>query len=361
MSSLRTAGAGSVRDEDAFDAERAARWLREHTTGEAGLEGTPEVGQFHGGASNLTYLLRYPSGRELVLRRPPTGTKARGAHDMRREHDIQAALAPVFPPVARMVAYCGDEEVVGSEFYVMERLVGTILRRDVPPDLGLDHEGVATLCRRAVDVLVALHSVDVEDAGLGHLDRGDGYVVRQVGGWSERYRRARTPDVPDLERTMAWLDANQPPDRPHTLVHNDFRFDNLVLDPADPTRVIGVLDWEMATVGDPLMDLGGALAYWAQADDDPAFLALRRQPTHTPGMLTRSEVVQRYTEARGERVAPEQWRFYEVFGLFRLAGIAQQIYYRYHHGQTTNPAYAGFRDVVHHLDARCAALLTDTT
>jgi aminoglycoside phosphotransferase (APT) family kinase protein len=256
-----------------------------------------------------------------------------------------------------MVAFCGDADVVGSEFYVMERLVGTILRRDVPPGLGLDREGVAALCRTAVDTLVALHSVDVEAAGLAHLDRGDGYVARQVGGWSERFRRARTPDVPDLEATMAWLDSHQPPDRSHTLVHNDFRFDNLVLAPDDPTRVVGVLDWEMATVGDPLMDLGGALAYWAQADDDPAFLALRRQPTHTPGMLTRSEVVERYATARGEAVDPEQWRFYEVFGLFRLAGIAQQIYYRFHHGQTTNPAYGAFGDVVHHLDHRCTGLL----
>ncbi len=352
-------GAGAVRSEDAFDATRAAEWLRENTSGQAGINGTPEVRQFHGGASNLTYLLRYPSGRDLILRRPPSGTKARGAHDMRREHDIQAALAPVFAPVAPMVAYCGDEDVVGSEFYVMDRLVGTILRRDVPPGLGLDRDGVAAMCRNAVDVLVDLHSVDVGAAGLADLDRGDGYVARQVGGWSDRFRRARTPDVPDLEATMGWLDAHQPPDRPHTLIHNDFRFDNLVLDPADPTRVVGVLDWEMATVGDPFMDLGGALAYWVQADDDPGFLALRRQPTHAPGMLTRAQVVERYAAARGEAVTADEWRFYEVFGLFRLVGIAQQIYYRFHHGQTTNPAYASFRDVVHHLDARCAALTTD--
>jgi aminoglycoside phosphotransferase (APT) family kinase protein len=324
-------GAAPVRGEDAFDVPAAAAWLRGHAPDEEGIDGTPEVLQFVGGASNLTYLLRYPSGRDLILRRPPTGTKARGAHDMRREHDIQRALAPVFPPVARMVAYCGDEGVVGSEFYVMERLVGTVLRRDLPPELGLDEAGVAALCRNAVDVLVALHEVDVQAAGLDGLDRGDGYVDRQVGGWSERYRRARTPDVPDLEATMAWLDAHRPTDRPHTLIHNDFRFDNLVLDPSDPTRVVGVLDWEMATVGDPLMDLGGALAYWAQADDDPAFLALRRQPTHSPGMLTRDGVLDRYLGARGLDVTPEQWRFYEVFGIFRLAGIAQQIYFRFHH------------------------------
>jgi aminoglycoside phosphotransferase (APT) family kinase protein len=156
---------------------------------------------------------------------------------------------------------------------------------------------------------------------------------------------------------MAWLEEHRPPDRPHTLIHNDFRFDNLVLAPDDPTRVAGVLDWELATVGDPLMDLGATLAYWVQADDDPGHLALRLQPTHTPGMLTRDEVVARYCAARGIELSDEDRLFYEVFGLFRLAAIAQQIYYRFHHGQTTNAAYGAFRDVVAHLDRRCAALL----
>ncbi len=317
----------------------------------------PEVHQFVGGASNLTYLLRYDGGRDLVLRRPPSGTKARGAHDMRREHDLQAALAPSFPLVPRMVGYCGDDDVIGSEFYVMERIVGTILRKDVPPDLGLDTEGVGALCRTAVDTLVSLHDVDLEASGLGALDRGDGYVRRQVEGWTARYRKARTDDVGDLEATMAWLAEHQPDDLPHVLVHNDFRFDNLVLDPDDPTRVVGVLDWELATVGDPLMDLGSALAYWVQADDDPAFLAIRLQPTHTPGMLTRAEVVERYLAARGLDVTAQRWPFYEVFGAFRLAGIAQQIHYRFHHGQTTNPAYGAFREVVRFLDRRCAELI----
>ena len=356
------AGAAPVRDEDAFDVEPVAKWLRENASGEAGVGGIPEVQQFVGGASNLTYLLRYgggpdAGGRDLILRRPPTGTKAKGAHDMRREHDIQSALAPVFPVVPRMVAFCADDDIIGSQFYVMERIEGTILRRDLPPELGLDRSAVAVLCRTAVDTLVALHDVDVETAGLAALDRGEGYVRRQVDGWCGRYRRARTDDVGDFEATMRWIEAHQPDDHPHVLVHNDFRFDNLVLDPDDPTRIVGVLDWEMATVGDPLMDLGAALAYWVQADDPPAFLAVRRQPTHAPGMLTRAEVVQHYAGARGLVVTPEQWRFYDVFGSFRLAVIAQQIYYRFHAGQTTNPAYGEFREVVRFLDQHCTSLI----
>jgi aminoglycoside phosphotransferase (APT) family kinase protein len=347
--------AAPVRDEDSFDVARVAEWLRGSAADAFGLDGTPEVRQYRGGASNLTYLMRYPT-RDVILRRPPTGTKARGAHDMRREHDIQAALAPVFPVVPRMVAFCADESVVGSEFYVMERVEGTILRRELPGDLGLDVHGVARLCATAVDTLVELHDADVLGAGLSYLDRGDGYVRRQVEGWSSRFTRARTPDVPDFGATMAWLSAHQPADQPHTLIHNDFRFDNLVLDPADATRIVAVLDWEMATVGDPLMDLASGLAYWVQADDPPPLVDMRRQPTHAPGMLTRAEVVRRYATARGVEVAPEQWVFYEMFGTFRLAVIAQQIYYRFHHGQTTNPAYGAFRDVVRYLDHRCAEL-----
>jgi aminoglycoside phosphotransferase (APT) family kinase protein len=356
VSEPAVAGAAPVRDEDAFDATAMAAWLRAHAPDPTGLDAVPEVRQFTGGASNLTYLLRYPA-RDLILRRPPGGTKSAGSHDMRREHDLQVALAPTFPQVPAMVACCDDEAVIGSPFYVMQRVPGTILRQDLPAELGLDEAGVRALCDRAIDTLVALHAVDVEAAGLASYDRGPGYVSRQVGGWATRYRRARTADVGDFEVVMAWLAAHQPADLPHVVVHNDFRFDNLVLAEDDPTRIVAVLDWELATVGDPLMDLGSSLAYWVQADDDATFQLFRRQPTNAPGMRTRWGFVQRYGELRGLTVTPQEWAFYEVFGLFRLAGIAQQIHYRFFHGQTTNPAFAIMGPAVVALEARCRALI----
>jgi aminoglycoside phosphotransferase (APT) family kinase protein len=345
-------GAGEVRQEDAFDVAAAADWLRSQADPALGadLADEPEVRQFSGGASNLTYLLRY-SRRDLILRRPPSGRKARGAHDMRREFTIQSRLRPVYPYVPRMVALCEDESVIGSEFYVMERVEGTILGRDLPPGLDLGEEQVRRLCTGVLDRLVELHSVDPEQAGLGDLGKGQGYVARQVAGWSERFRRARTEDVGDFETVMSWLEAHRPDDVGSCVIHNDYRFDNVVLD--DNLEVRAVLDWEMATLGDPLMDLGGALAYWVQAADDEVFAQFRRQPTHVPGMLTRAEVVDYYTDRMGLTVTPEQWTFYEVFGLFRVAVIAQQIYYRYFHGQTTNEAFAIFGPAVGYLEQRC--------
>jgi len=343
-----------VREEDAFDVAAVDAWLREQ--GADVPDGTPSVRQFPGGASNLTYLLSYPT-RDLILRRPPTGAKARSAHDMRREFTVQSRLGPAFPYVADMVALCTDEDVVGSEFYVMSRVDGTILRRDLPEGLTFSEDEARRLCTAFVDVLVELHQVDPAKAGLDDLGRGAGYVGRQVAGWSDRYRKARTDNVGDYERVMQWLDAHQPDDVATCVIHNDFRLDNVVLAPDDPLRIVGVLDWEMATLGDPLMDLSGALAYWIQADDDPMFRQFRRQPSHLPGMLTRREVVDYYTSRMGLSVTPEQWRFYEVFGLFRLAVIAQQIYYRYHHGQTTNDAYARFLPMVQYLEQACLQIV----
>ena len=344
------AGARPVRSEDAFDVDSVAAWL----SSEAGVVGVPDVRQFSGGASNLTYLLRYPD-RDLILRRPPAGQKAKGAHDVAREFRIQSQLAPVFPHVPTMVALCEDESVIGSPFYVMERLVGHIPRKEL--GISLTPDEVRQLCTNAVDLLVELHSIDVDATGLASLGKGEGYVGRQVAGWSARYRKARTRNVGSFEKVMRWLDENQPADVRSCLIHNDFRLDNLVLSPDEPTKPIGLLDWEMATVGDPLMDLGGALAYWVQADDGRGFRMFRRQPTHVPGMMTRREVVDYYTSRAGLPLTDREWAFYEVFGLFRLAVICQQIYYRYHHKQTTNPAFRHFGLAVVMLELRCRRLI----
>ena len=353
---MSTEEARDVRAEDAFDVAAAHGWLSAQVPELAGAE--PEVRQFPGGASNLTYLLRYP-GRELILRRPPAGTKAASAHDMAREYRVQSLLAPVYPYVPRMVAFCGEPGVIGGEFYVMERVAGLIPRSRLPESVPRDEATVRALCESVVDRLVDLHLVDPHAAGLDGMGKGAGYVERQVRGWSGRYRAAKTWNVPSFEKVMAWLEANRPGDVAQCVIHNDYRFDNVVLDPDEPTRVVAVLDWELATIGDPLMDLGGSLAYWVQADDDRLFRAFRRQPTHLPGMLTRQQVVRRYAErtGRAQALSADTWRFYEVFGLFRLAVIAQQIYFRYHRRQTRNPAFRNLWLAVNYLHHRCRKVM----
>ncbi|HEY0450891.1 phosphotransferase family protein [Actinophytocola sp.] len=338
---------GEVRAEDAFDTAAVTAWL--HSTVD-GLGELREVRQYPGGASNLTYLLCF-AGRELILRRPPAGQKARSAHDMRREFLVQSRLAPVYPYVPDVLAMCTDPAVLGSDFYVMERLDGIILRGDLPDGLTLSETGARSLALRVFDRLIELHQVDAEAAGLADLGKGAGYVERQVRGWTDRYRKARTPDVPESEDVMAWLADNQPGDVRTCVIHNDFRFDNVVLDEPGTLEVVGVLDWEMATLGDPLMDLAGSLAYWIQADDDQVAQLLRRQPTHLPGMPTRRELVDYYCDRSG--LSARNWTFYEVFGLFRLAVIMQQIYYRFREGQTHNPAFEHFGRFVEYLDGRC--------
>jgi aminoglycoside phosphotransferase (APT) family kinase protein len=336
-----------VRPGEELDAAALDLILKERVPG---LAGTPEVLQFPGGASNLTYLVRYPQ-RELVLRRPPPGYKAKSAHDMAREFSMLAALRPVYPCVPRVLAYVGEGTALGTEFYVMERIRGVIVRRELPDGLVLTPAQTRRLCLNVIDKLVELHQLDYRAAGLETMGKGEGYVRRQVQGWTDRYRRSRTPDVADFEEVMAWLRERTPGDRATCVIHNDFRFDNVVLDPGDPFRVIGVLDWEMATLGDPFMDLGSALAYWVQADDDRFFLEARLQPTHLPGMPTRSEVVSYYASRTGRAV--EDFVFYAVFGLFRLAAIAQQIYFRSVRGPGAPGRFASFGALVTYLERRC--------
>lgn len=330
-----------------FDLQRVDAYLKQRLDG---LDGTPEVTAFQGGASNLTFRFVYPA-RRLILRRPPPGRKAKGAHDMGREYRILNGLRPHFPRVPRTYLCCDDEDIAGAPFFVMEELEGVILRGDLPADMSISEFEAEKLCDALIDTLVDLHKVDMVHAELTWLERGEGYVGRQISGWTRRYRDARTPDAAAFDEVIDWLERHQPEDRPHCLIHNDFRFDNLVLDPDQLHVVVGVLDWELATAGDPLMDLGASLAYWVQADDDPKFQMLRRQPTHLPGMLSREQLVARYLQAA--EIELDDFSFYEIYGLFRLAGIAQQIYYRHYHGQFRDDRFAQFIHAVNYLEQRC--------
>lgn len=329
--------ASRIREGEELPAEVIDPYLKAHIPG---LEGTPRISQFPGGASNLTYLLEYPS-QELVLRRPPFGQKAKSAHDMGREFRILNRLNAGFPYCPKAYLHCTDVSVIGAEFYVMERVKGIILRENMPPELGFSPEQTRTLCQSFIDKFVDLHNVDYQACGLADLGKPEGYVQRQIDGWIERYERALTPDAPSWEPVKAWLRDKMPADHPKPgIVHNDYRFDNVILDPDNPMQIIGVLDWEMTTIGDPLMDLGNTLAYWIEADDPAPVQLMRKQPSNAPGMLTRREFVDYYAERAGIRI--DNFDYYYTYGLFRLAGIVQQIYYRYFHGQTQDKRFARF-------------------
>lgn len=276
---------------------------------------------------------------------------------MGREHRLQKALKPVYRYVPEMLAYTDDESIIGTEFYVMEKINGIIPRQNMPRGLTMSAKQNRQLCLNALDSMIELHRVDYQAAGLDGLAKGAGYAQRQIEGWNKRYSNAKTWNVPSGKSVMQWLADNLPDKEVICLTHNDYRLDNLVLDQNEPTKIIGVLDWELATLGDPLMDLGNSLAYWIQADDDFMARSTRRQPTHLPGMLTRLEVSEYYLEKMSDFDLPvssvKDLTYYEVYGLFRLAGIVQQIYYRYHHKQTRNPSFKKLWAFVHYLLYRC--------
>jgi aminoglycoside phosphotransferase (APT) family kinase protein len=309
------------------------------------LTGALTVAQFPRGFSNLTYLV-VKGGREIVLRRPPRGAAIKSAHDMGREHRILCALAPVYPKAPHPLAYCEDPSVLGTPFYLMERVHGVILRGGAST-AALDASARRAISEALVDALAELHALDHRRPELAALGHGEGYVERQVTGWTARYQAARTDDVPAMERVAPWLHAHRSPARDLALIHNDFKHDNVVLDPDRVDRVVAVLDWEMATVGDPLMDLGTTLAYWVDPDDPPAFRAAGLVDVTTqPGSLRRREVAERYACATGRDLS--HLPFYYAFGLFKVAVIAQQIYARFRGGHTKDPRFA-------HLDAAVAA------
>ncbi len=333
-----------VRRGEELDAEKLAAYLRQNI---AGLEDSSilEVEQFPSGHSNLTYLLRMGE-REMVLRRPPFGAKIKTAHDMGREYLILSHLADVYARVPRVLAYCDNESVLGAPFYVMERLKGVILRTAPPKGLELTPPLMRALSENLVSNLVEIHRVDYQAAGLGDLGRPAGYVKRQIEGWTQRYVNARTDDIPDIERAAAWLAEHMPTDADSSgaLIHNDYKYDNLVLAPDDVSCIIGVLDWEMATIGDPLMDLGTSLGYWIDPNDPPELQALAFGVTTWPGNLNRRELAEQYARLSGRDVS--HILFYYVYALFKIATIVQQIYARYQAGFTHDTRFAHLIDAV---------------
>ena len=342
----------TVRPGEEIDAARLEIYLKEHLSA---LAGPVAVEQFPSGYSNLTYLIR-AGDRELVLRRPPFNAKIKTAHDMGREFKVLSRLIAVYPKVPRPLVYCEDESVIGAPFYVMERVSGVILRATLPPGRELSPETMRRVATSLIDNLAELHSADYNAAGLSDLGNPPGYVERQVSGWIKRYQNARTDNIPEMDRAAAWLAEHRPPESGAALIHNDYKYDNLVLDPSDLGNIIAVLDWEMATVGDPFMDLGTTLGYWVESDD-PDELAAMSGPTRLPGNLTRRQLVERYAEKSGRDIRDPL--FYYVYGLFKVGVIVQQIYFRYRQGHTRDERFASLIHAVHAC-ARQAGRAIDT-
>lgn len=333
----------SIRPGEELDLSKLEPFLRSQFPGEAD---NFSVTQFPRGHSNLTYCVQLGS-RQMVLRRPPFGSKVKSAHDMGREFHVLSKLHDAYSPAPRVLLYCDDASVLGAPFYLMEPISGIILRRDPPPGLVLTPETARKLCESFIDNLACLHSIDYGAIGLADLGKPQGYLERQVRGWIERYHGSKTHDLPEVDQISSWVQRNLPASSYATLIHNDYKFDNVILDPNDLTKIIGVLDWEMSTLGDPLSDLGSTLAYWVEAGDSEDLQKLRWGPTNYPGSATRDALVQRYARASGRDVS--NMVFYVVFARFKVAVIVQQIYYRYHVGLTKDSRFAAMPQVVRTL------------
>jgi aminoglycoside phosphotransferase (APT) family kinase protein len=324
----------TVRPGEELDHGKLEPFLRSHFPDEPG---PLSIQQFPSGHSNLTYSVQFGS-KELVLRRPPFGSKVKSAHDMDREFRVLSRLHAVYAPAPNVLFYCEDESILGAPFYLMERIHGVILRRDPPLGLDFSTEKARRLSESFVENLALLHSLEYAAAGLADLGKPQGYLERQVRGWIERYHGSKTHDYPEVETISEWMQQHIPSTGGASLIHNDYKYDNVVLDPGDITKILGVLDWEMCTIGDPLADLGTTLAYWVDAADPEELQENRSGPTTHPGSLTRAELVEYYARRTGRDVS--HISFYLALARFKLAVIVQQIYYRYHQGLTKDERFA---------------------
>jgi aminoglycoside phosphotransferase (APT) family kinase protein len=323
------------RADERLDAEVIGSYLAGRIRG---ADGPPEIWQFPGGHANLTYLLRYPTA-EYVLRRPPHGDLPVGAHDMGREYRVLSVLYRGFPPAPRAYVYCEDKALIGVPFFVMERRHGVVVRRDVPEAFGGGRDPVQTrrLSEVLIDTLADFHAVDYRAVGLETLGKPDGFLGRQVKGWTGRWERAKTKDVPAADAVVHWLETRMPATPEATLVHNDWRLDNMAVAADDPGRAVAVYDWDMCTLGDPLTDLGTLLSSWNEPGEPYEFLS--PMPSRSPGFMTRAEAVARYGRRSGRDVS--SMPYYYVFGLFKMAVVVQQLYYRFHLGQTQDTRMSG--------------------
>ena len=294
------------------------------------------VQQFTHGYSNLTYLLQIEN-KEFVLRKPPKGAIKRG-HDMSREFKVQKGVAKAFSKVPKMFGFCDDERILGSDFYIMEKMEGIILNFKEAKTRNIAANDYKTIANSWLNTLVELHNVDYHNIGLGDLGKPEGYVERQIKNWGRQYLKAKTDEVPEAEMVMQWMKENQPKKYDHCLIHNDFKYDNVVFKNNSWKDISAVLDWEMATLGDPLMDLGTSLGYWTIATDHDFVKQGIPSPTIFEGNPIRSEIANLYAEKSGKNI--DNVVFYYVFGLFKIAVIAQQIYFRYNKGWTTDPRFA---------------------
>ena len=330
-----------MRKGEDFDLAATERYLREHI--ENLPEGELEVRQFPSGASNLTYLVKIGNW-EGVLRRPPLGPVPPKAHDMGRESRLLIKLHDAFPLAPKPYCFCEDESVIGAPFYVMERRKGVIVDDSFPEDVEPTEELRRGMSRMVVDTLVELHTVDWQKAGLGDLGRPEGFLERQVKGWIGRYDKAKTEQIEEVGPLTEWIQKNIPESPPATIVHNDYKLNNLLLNPEDLTEVRAVLDWEMTTIGDPLFDLAVSLSYWVEAGDSQELKEVLPTVADTPGFMTRKEFIDYYSQRSGRDLSDMHW--YLIFGYFKLAVILQQIYARWHNGQTKDERFANFNERV---------------
>jgi aminoglycoside phosphotransferase (APT) family kinase protein len=324
-----------VRPDERLPEDRLREYLRGRLPGS---DRALRVRQFGGGAANLTYLLDF-EGQEYVLRRPPLGPVAPSAHDMGREYRVLSTLYRVFAPAPRALLLCEDPIILGAPFFVMERRRGIVVRRTLPPPYASHPDAPRRMAEALVDALADLHAVDYAAAGLADLGKPAGFLDRQIEGWRRRWEGARLEDVPDMDLVQAWLADHRPGRGAASLVHNDYKLDNVMLAADDPGRLVAVFDWDMCTLGDPLSDVGALLTYWSEPGDPEALRATAMMPTD-PRFPPRDELVRRYAERSGRDVSGIA--FYHVLGLYRLAVIAAQIYFRFRNGQTRDERFAAF-------------------